>query len=62
MKNTLETDFFKLAKYDKHKAIQLAFNAYWNLLYQHALRKVQCSSMAQDLVQDFYRNRTEAYY
>lgn len=54
MKNTLETEFFKLVKCDKHKAIQLVFNAYWNTLYQHAVKKVQCKSMAQDLVQDSF--------
>ncbi|PWS33411.1 sigma-70 family RNA polymerase sigma factor [Pedobacter paludis] len=54
MNNKLEHEFFRLIKSDKHKAIQMVFEAYWNPLFKHAIKSVHCKCLAQDLVQDTF--------
>lgn len=54
MYKELDGNFFLLVKSDKNRAFQLVFDAYWNILYKQAYKKVQCNDTAKDLVQDAF--------
>ncbi|WP_316816078.1 RNA polymerase sigma factor [Pedobacter nyackensis] len=54
MHNKLDGNFFLLVKSDKNRAFQVVFDAYWNVLYKQAYKKVQCNDTAKDLVQDAF--------
>ena len=42
------------ARTDKAKALELAFEHYWELLFRHAYRKLQAEHLAKDLVQEVF--------
>ena len=39
---------------NKAKALELAFDAYWELLFRHAYKKLQSEDLAKDIVQEVF--------
>ncbi|KLT64171.1 RNA polymerase sigma factor [Pedobacter sp. BMA] len=54
MYKELESNFFYLVKLNKSKAFQLVFDAYWNIIFNHAYKKVNDTDVAKDLAQEVF--------
>ena len=50
----LETEIILTARIDKRKAFSLAFDAFWEMVYQQAFRKLQSEQIAEDLTQETF--------
>lgn len=49
-----EGEILQIARTDREKAFEIAFQGYWEQLYLHAFRKVQSEEAAKDLVQEVF--------
>ncbi|TKC09242.1 RNA polymerase sigma factor [Pedobacter frigoris] len=49
-----DQEILLLAREDREKAFDIAFNQYWPVLYHHAFKKVQSKDLAKDIVQDVF--------
>lgn len=54
MQHFSDSHIMSLAVTNKSRAVEIAFDQYWELLFQHAYRKVQSEDMAKDLVQEVF--------
>lgn len=50
----LEAEIIVTAQTDKRKAFSIAFDAFWDIVYQQAYRKLQSEQMAEDLTQETF--------
>lgn len=49
-----DIEILRIAKFDKQKAFELAFNTFWEPIYRQAYRKVQSEDTAKDLTQEVF--------
>ena len=50
----LEAEIILTAQTDKRKAFSLAFDAFWEMVYQQAYRKLQSEQIAEDVTQETF--------
>ncbi len=50
----LEAEVILTAQTDKRKAFSLAFDAFWEIVYQQAYRKLQSEQIAEDVTQETF--------
>lgn len=49
-----DSHIIAIAKTNKPKAVEIAFDQYWELLFRHAYRKLQSEDLAKDAVQEVF--------
>lgn len=49
-----DSHILTVAQTNKHKAMGIAFDQYWELLFRHAFRKLQSEELAKDVVQEVF--------
>jgi RNA polymerase sigma factor (sigma-70 family) len=54
MQQFSDSHILATAQTNKTKALELAFDTYWELLFRHAYRKLQSEDLAKDLVQEVF--------
>ena len=54
MYKELESNFFYLVKLNRNRAFQLVFDAYWNIIFNQAYKKVNNTDVAKDLAQEVF--------
>ncbi|HMI02880.1 MAG TPA: sigma-70 family RNA polymerase sigma factor [Pedobacter sp.] len=54
MQQFSDSHILATAQTNKTKALELAFDNYWELLFRHAYRKLQSDELAKDVVQEVF--------
>jgi len=54
MQHSSDSHILATAQTNKAKALEIAFEHYWELLFRHAYRKLQSEDLAKDLVQEVF--------
>lgn len=54
MQQFSDSHILAIAQTNKTKALELAFDNYWELLFRHAYRKLQSEELAKDLAQEVF--------
>lgn len=49
-----DSHIIAIAKTNKSKAVEIAFDQYWELLYRHAYGRLRSEDLAKDLVQEVF--------